>query len=80
MPRRLQVAGRISRSDQPYYNVPDPAYRSRGDRIDEQALGLNYYVRGHHAKLQVDYTHLEPRTVSATPDIHRLRAAIQLWF
>jgi hypothetical protein len=79
LPHHLQVAGRIARSDQPYFGVDDVEYKLRGDRIDEQALGLNAYLRGHHAKLQVDYTHLAPRTTEM-PDVHRLRAAIQLWF
>ena len=80
LPHRLQVVGRISRSDQPYFGIPDPERNLRGDRLDEQAAAVSAYLRGHHAKLQFDYTHLAPRTALATPDIHRVRAAIQLWF
>lgn len=74
------MAGRLARSDQPIFGIPDAVSALRGNRIDEQALAVNAYLHGHHAKLQVDYAHLTARAALSAPDTHLVRAAIQLWF
>jgi hypothetical protein len=38
------------------------------------------YLRGHRAKLQVDYTHLTASDATRAPEVHRVRAAVQLGF
>jgi hypothetical protein len=85
---RLQVAARVGSTDVPRYGST-PAERARlGSHIDEQSAAVNAYLSGHRAKLQVDYTHLhaEDRTTTTTldatsrPDVHQVRAAVQLGF
>jgi hypothetical protein len=80
LPQRLQVAGRLARSDQPYYGVPDAVRALHGSVVDEQGVAVSAYLHGHHAKLQVDYAHLRSEDATSMPDAHRVRAAIQLWF
>jgi len=84
---RLQVAGRLGQTDVPRYKAT-PAERARlGTEISEQSVGINAYLRGsHRMKLQVDYTHLHGTDATtgldagSAPDVHRLRAAVQLGF
>jgi hypothetical protein len=80
LPGRLQVAGRLSRTDLPVYGIPDAVQAARGSSVDEQAVAVGAYFRGHHAKAQVEYTHLAAHDALSMPDSHRVRAAIQLWF
>jgi hypothetical protein len=80
LPQRLQVAGRLARSDQPYYGIPNAEIALHGTAVDEQAVAVSAYFHGHHAKLQVEYGHLRYDDATSTPDVHRVRAAIQLWF
>jgi hypothetical protein len=80
LPGRLQVAGRLSRTDLPVFGIPDAVQAARGTSVDEQTVGVGSYLRGHHAKAQVEYTHLAAHDALSMPDTHRVRAAIQLWF
>jgi hypothetical protein len=48
--------------------------------VDEQSAALNAYLRGHNAKLQVDYTHTTNHDAVMEPVVHRVRAAVQLAF
>ena len=80
IPHRLQVAGRVARSDQPTYGVPNAELVLHGTVVDEQEVAVSTYLHGHHAKLQVDYAHLRSEDATSTPNAHRVRAAIQLWF
>lgn len=77
---RLQVAGRIGRTDLPLYGASAEGRAQAGTELDEQTGGLNAYFRGHRAKLQVDYSHLEAREASSAPEVHRVRALVQLAF
>jgi molybdopterin converting factor small subunit len=84
---RLQVAGRLGQTEVPRYKST-PAERARlGTEVSEQSVGINAYLHGsHRMKLQVDYTHLhfEDATTGldagSGPEVHRLRAAVQLGF
>jgi phosphate-selective porin OprO and OprP len=77
---RLQVAGRLGRTDLPLYGATADVRASRGSELDEQTVGLNAYFRGHRAKLQVDYSHLDGRNAASVPEAHRVRALVQLGF
>ena len=84
---RLQVAGRLGHTDVPRYKST-PVERARlGTEVNEQSVAINAYLRGsHRTKLQVDYTHLHGEDATtgvdagSAPDVHRLRAAVQLGF
>jgi hypothetical protein len=83
---RLQVAARIGHTDVPLYGST-PEDRARlGDRIDEQSVALNAYLRGHRVKFQADYTHSHAENAAtgldalSAPTFHRIRAAAQLGF
>jgi hypothetical protein len=84
--QRLQVAGRISRADQPRYGSTPGERALTGNRVDEQAVAVNAYLCGHRVKLQVDYTHLHERDTEtgmdalSAPSQHRVRAALQVGF
>ena len=80
LPTRLQVAGRLGRSDMPLYGATADEHLRRGPRIDEQSVAVSSYFRGRLIKLQVDYSHLSAPDATSAPDIHRLRAAAQLGF
>ena len=57
LPHRLQVAGRVGRSDQPTYGVPDAELRAAAaPSSTSKSVAVSAYLRGHHAKLQVDYS------------------------
>lgn len=76
VPERWEIAGRISgvNFDQP--NHPDVL----GDTT-EYVLGLNYYLYGHHVKLQMDYSFLERDPfIGRNRDDHRLRVQTQVLF
>src|SRR5204862_1771884 len=81
---RLQVAGRIGRTDEPRYGATPIERALLGTRVDEQSAALNAYLRGHRVKVQVDYTHLHAEDqatgldAGSAPNVHRVRAAVQL--
>ena len=65
-PTRLQVAGRLGRTDVPALrHRPPRTSRAARHRVDEQSVAVNAYLRGHRVKLQVDYT--PPARRDATP-------------
>jgi hypothetical protein len=80
LPHHLQVVARVGRSDQPLYGLPLAERELRGSRTTEETGGVNAYLRGHDAKLQVDYTHLSTPDATSAPTVHRIRAALQLAF
>jgi hypothetical protein len=80
LPQRLQVAGRVSHADLPLLGPIPPEAVLRASSVDEQSAAVNAYLRGHGAKLQVDYTHLVNQDAASAPTIHRVRAAVQLAF
>ena len=80
LPTRLQVAGRLGRSDLPLYGAPADEHLRRGTRTDEQSVAVSGYLRGHRIKLQVDYSHLSATDATTAPEIHRVRAAAQVGF
>jgi phosphate-selective porin OprO/OprP len=80
LPTRLQVAGRLGRSDIPLYGATTDEHLRRGTRIDEQSVAVSSYFRGRLIKLQVDYSHLSSPDATSAPGIHRVRAAAQLGF
>ena len=51
---KLEIAGRVSGVDFQFANNP----RTAGD-VREYTGGVNYYLYGHHVKLQVDYSFLD---------------------
>jgi hypothetical protein len=83
---RLQVAGRVARTDVPLYGSTPGQRALFGDRIDEQGAAVSAYVRGRRIKLQVDYTHLHSvyaatgADAGSAPTQHRVRAGLQVGF
>jgi len=83
---RVQVAGRIGHTDEPRYGSTPLQRALFGDRVNEQAVAVNAYLRGHRVKAQVDYTHLHAEDAATgldaqnAPTQHRIRAALQLGF
>jgi hypothetical protein len=80
MPHRLQIGARLGRTELPLYGADADTRAARGSRVDEQSAVVSAYLRGHHAKLQVDYSHLSAADATRSPDVHRVRAAVQLGF
>jgi hypothetical protein len=80
LPQRLQLGARLGRAELPLYGADVATREARGTRLDEQSAVVTAYLRGHRAKLQVDYTHLSAADATRSPDVHRVRAAIQLAF
>jgi hypothetical protein len=80
LPHRLQVIGRVGRSDLPLYGATLQQHLQRGSRVDEQSAGVSGYLHGHQAKLQVEYSHLAAFDATSAPDVHRVRAAVLLAF
>jgi hypothetical protein len=80
LPHHLQVVGRVGRSDLPLYGATIVERGLRGARTTEEGVGLSAYLRGHDAKLQVDYTHLSTPGAMSAPVDDRVRAAVQLAF
>jgi hypothetical protein len=80
LPRRLQVVARVGRTDQPLYGITAADRLARGSETTEVGGGLSAYLRGHDAKLQVDYAYLATPDARSAPFVNRLRAAIQLAF
>jgi hypothetical protein len=80
LPRHLQVVARVGRTDLPLYGATVADRELRGSRTTEASGGLSAYLRGHDAKLQVDYTHLSTPDAGSAPTVHRIRAALQLAF
>ncbi len=90
IPARLELAGRVSgvnwgaahflASGFPvnnWYSGPNFPYHN----ITEHSLGLNYYLFGHHAKLQVSYSYLTGNTFShATFNGNRIWVQSQIMF
>ncbi len=77
---RLQVAGRIGRTDLPLYGATAMEHLLRGSREDEQSGGVNAYLRGHQIKVQMDYSHLTSPDAQTAPTAHRVRTAVQIGF
>jgi hypothetical protein len=80
LPRHLQVVARVGRSDLPLYGAGVADRLLQGSRTTEETGGVNAYLHGHDAKLQVDYTHLSTPDATSAPTVHRIRAALQLAF
>jgi phosphate-selective porin OprO and OprP len=80
LPRRLQIVARLGRTDLPLYGAALAERAARGTRTTEEGGGVSAYLRGHDAKLQVDYTHLATPDALSAPEVHRVRAAVQLAF
>ena len=76
----LQVVARVGRTDLPLYGALAADRALRGVRVTEEAGGLNAYLQGHAAKLQLDYTHSSTADAQSAPTVHRIRAALQLAF
>jgi hypothetical protein len=80
LPTRLQVAGRLGRSDLPLYGATTDEHLRRGTRIDEESVAVSSYFGSHLIKLQVDYSHLSAPDALSAPGVHRVRAAAQVGF
>ncbi|HSZ83013.1 MAG TPA: porin [Polyangia bacterium] len=80
LPHHLQLVGRVGRTDLPLYGATIVERALRGARTTEEGVGLSAYLRGHDAKLQVDYTHLSTPGAMSAPVVDRVRAAVQLAF
>ncbi|MDB4983582.1 MAG: phosphate-selective outer rane channel, partial [Myxococcales bacterium] len=78
--RRLQLAARFSRGDQPNYGVAALERLQRGTRVTEESGAVSFYARGHDAKLQLDYTHRAIPDAFAATSEDRVRVAAQLAF
>jgi hypothetical protein len=80
LPRRLQVIARGGRTDEPLYGATLAERAARGARTTEEGGGVSVYLRGHDAKLQIDYAHLSTPGALSAPHVDRVRAALQLAF
>jgi hypothetical protein len=80
LPHRLQAIARVGRTDQPLYGATPDQRLAAGTATTEVGGGLSAYLRGHDAKLQVDYAYLSTPDARSTPFVNRLRAAVQLAF
>jgi hypothetical protein len=80
LPGMLQLVARFGRTDLPLYGVTATERALRGSRTTEAAGGVSYYLHGHDAKVQVDYTHQSTRDAESAPTVNRIRAAVQLAF
>ena len=85
VPHFLAVDARVERTDLPLYGQTLAQRNAAGDHIDGQTAGVSAFLRGHHLKIQADYTHLRTRGVVLpdafySPDSHRLRVTAQLMF
>jgi len=78
--RRLQLAARVSRGDQPHYGVAALERLQRGTITTEESGAVSFYARGHDAKLQLDYTHRAIPDAYAATSEDRVRVAAQLAF
>jgi hypothetical protein len=76
----LQAVARLGRTDLPSYGQSLIARSLHGSRTTEETVGLNAYLHGHGAKLQVDYTHASTPDATSAPTVNRIRAALQLAF
>jgi len=90
-PKKLEVAERISGVN---WGAPDNLSVSSGventwfvgpgfpfHRVAEDSIGLNYYLHGHNAKLQADYSYVHGNTFSdQTFSANRIRIQTQLMF
>lgn len=90
VPARLELAGRISgvnlgaphfpldtASDGPWFAGPGFSYH----RVQEDSVGLNYYLHGHHAKVQLSYSYLHGNTFTDAPfAANRIWLQTQLMF
>jgi phosphate-selective porin OprO/OprP len=76
----LQAVARVGRTDLPAYGESLIARSLHGSRTTEETVGLNAYLHGHGAKLQVDYTHASTPDATSAPTLNRIRAALQLAF
>ena len=74
IPERLELAGRWAKV------IKDGALGT--DTVDphEFSFGLNYYIKGHNAKLQVDYSRLLNNASTQDRDDDRVRLQLQLFF
>ena len=73
---KLEIAGRVSGVDFQFANNP----RTAGD-VREYTGGVNYYLYGHHVKLQVDYSFLDGEPfVEGSTSADRLRVQTQILF
>ena len=79
LPRHLQLAGRVGRTDLPLYGATAQQHLLAGSHQNEQAAVVTAYMRGHRVKAQVDYAHLSGDGQTA-PSAHRVRAALQVGF
>ena len=86
VPERWELAARISGVDFDQPNNPSAFsdaksfLRGVGD-IMEYTFGLNYYLYGHGAKVQIDYSFLDTEPfVGANYSNHRLRVQTQVLF
>jgi hypothetical protein len=80
LPRRIEVAARVGHTDLPLYGQSRAVRLRSGSAVNEQSAALGGYLSGHHAKLQIDYGHLVAEDAGTAPHVHRVRAAVQLWF
>lgn len=79
LPRFLQLAARVGRTDLPLYGATAAQRLLAGTYQNEQAGAVSAYIHGHRVKAQVDYTHLTSDGQTA-PSAHRVRAALQVGF
>jgi len=76
VPERWELAGRVSGVD--FDHVDNP--RTSGDGT-EYTIGLNYYLYGHNAKIQMDYSFLDHDPFFGTNQSnHQLRIQTQVLF
>jgi hypothetical protein len=76
VPEHWEIAGRISGVD--FNQVNNPTVL--GD-VTEYTIGLNYYLYGHNAKIQMDYSFLDnDRFTGTSLSNHQVRVQTQILF
>jgi len=80
LPHRVEIGARAGRTDLPLYGATLDERLRRGSSVDEESAVVDAYLRGHHAKLQLAYSHLVSHDAASAPVVNRLQAAAQLWF
>jgi hypothetical protein len=80
LPHIIEVAARAARTDLPLYGATLVDRMRRGSSVDEATAGVSAYLRGHHAKVQLEYSHLTSQNAGSAPTADKLQAAAQLWY
>ncbi|OHB68158.1 MAG: hypothetical protein A2W17_01145 [Planctomycetes bacterium RBG_16_41_13] len=72
LPKKLELAGR--------YSMIDPDDDVSNDTQREYTFGVNYYLRGHRSKVQVDFGHFVTEGEEEDENENKIRVQYQIMF